>query len=181
MSKRPADTRTGSSAAPSEPTAAAVSQLVETHLDLVVSYAYRFQDCGLPVIDLIDAGNLGLVEAAHRFDASSDGTFVHCASWWVRQAMIHAIADRSGSPAMTAYALATPLELFAPAGPAEVDEWIAECLCDCDDGSDDDHGHRDIDNSVGDDGDAVDGMSFQVERQAVGTRAHAQRLRSHLN
>lgn len=76
VSKRPTDTRGVASVVPSESNTAAVAQLVEANLRLVVSYARRFHGCGLPLLDLINAGNLGLIEAAVRFDSSRDSTFV---------------------------------------------------------------------------------------------------------
>jgi len=108
VSKRPSDARSGVSVVPSAPTTEAVSQLVETNLRLVVKFAHRFQYCGLPIVDLIHAGNIGLVEAARRFDASRHASFVGYASWWVREAMVHAISDRANAPLLSPSVVTTP-------------------------------------------------------------------------
>jgi RNA polymerase primary sigma factor len=108
VSKRPSDARSGVSVVPSAPTTEAVSQLVETNLRLVVKFAHRFQHCGLPIVDLIHAGNIGLVEAARRFDASRHASFVGYASWWVREAMVHAISDRANAPLLSPSVVTTP-------------------------------------------------------------------------
>ena len=50
--------------------------------------------CGVPLLDLIHEGNLGLIEAARRFDPSRNVKFITYAVWWVRQAMMHALSDR---------------------------------------------------------------------------------------
>jgi RNA polymerase primary sigma factor len=70
----------------------ALSQLVEGNLRFVVSYARRYRGCGIPVLDLIHEGNLGLIEAARRFDPSRNVKFISYAVWWVREAMMQAMA-----------------------------------------------------------------------------------------
>lgn len=72
----------------------ALSQLVEGNLRFVVSYAKRYRGCGLPALDLIHEGNLGLIEAARRFDPSRNVKFISYAVWWVREAMMQAMADQ---------------------------------------------------------------------------------------
>ena len=162
MSKRPTDTRGAASVVPSESNTAAVSQLVEANLRLVVSYAHRFHGCGLPLLELIHAGSLGLIEAARRFDSSRDSRFVSYASWWVRQAMIHALADRTNAQPMPTAVLVTPtVNRAASTIPAGLD-----CLEELDDVDD----VLDFDQSF-----------EEILSRANDTPRHADRLRSHLN
>ena len=74
---------------------AALSHLVESNLRFVVSYARRYRGCGVSILDLIHEGNLGLIEAARRFDPSRNVKFISYAVWWVRQAMVHAMSDQT--------------------------------------------------------------------------------------
>jgi RNA polymerase primary sigma factor len=70
----------------------ALSRLVESNLRMVVSYAGRFRHLGVPALDLIHEGNLGLIEAGRRFDPDAGLSFIAHAFWWVRQAMLHLLA-----------------------------------------------------------------------------------------
>ena len=74
---------------------AAVSKLVESNLRFVVSYARRYRGCGVSILDLIHEGNLGLIEAARRFDPSRNVKFISYAVWWIRQAL-HSAVQRQG-------------------------------------------------------------------------------------
>ncbi len=67
--------------------------LVEGHLRFVVSYVKRYRNRGVPLLDLIHEGNLGLIEAARRFEPETNGAFITYAMWWVRQSMVHVIAE----------------------------------------------------------------------------------------
>ena len=71
----------------------ALARLVQANLRVVVCYAKRFRNLGVPLLDLIHEGNLGLIEAARRFDPSSNEQFQPAALWWIRQAMMHLLAE----------------------------------------------------------------------------------------
>lgn len=68
-------------------------RLVEGNLRFVVKESRKFEGMGLDLLDLISEGNLGLIEAAKRFDPKRENKFLTYASWWVRQAIFHALAE----------------------------------------------------------------------------------------
>lgn len=74
---------------------AALRRLVEGNLRFVVSYAKRYRGLGVPFLDLIHEGNLGLMEAARRFDPDRNVKFITYAVWWVRQAITHALSGQT--------------------------------------------------------------------------------------
>ena len=71
----------------------ALKRLVEANLRFVVSYCKRYRNLGIPYLDLIHEGTLGLMEAAKRFDPARNVKFISYAVWWVRQSIFHAFSE----------------------------------------------------------------------------------------
>jgi len=123
----------------------ALEQLARANLRFVVSVAKRYQNRGLPFADLVQEGNVGLVTAAKKFDPDQGVKFISYAVWWIRQAILAALARQSRSvrlPLNRATELArvlrvserlkqelgrdpTPAEI---SGPAELTESTVEML-----------------------------------------------------
>ncbi len=75
----------------------ALNRLILSNIKFVVSMANRYKNTGVSLSDLINQGNLGLVEAAKRFDPDKGVKFISYAVWWIRQAMIQLLAEQSGT------------------------------------------------------------------------------------
>jgi RNA polymerase primary sigma factor len=75
--------------------AAARQHMIQANLRLVVKIAMDFKDFGLPLLDLISEGNVGLIKAVDRFDPNKGGKLSTYAGWWIRQSVQRALANQS--------------------------------------------------------------------------------------
>ncbi len=72
-----------------------LDKMVRSNLRFVVSVAKKYQNQGVSLADLINEGNLGLIRAAHKFDETKGIKFISYAVWWIRQAILQALAEQS--------------------------------------------------------------------------------------
>ncbi len=70
-------------------------QMITANLRLVVKIARDYEGLGLPLLDLINEGNIGLMKGVERFDASKGAKLSYYASWWIKQSMMRALANQS--------------------------------------------------------------------------------------
>ncbi|HKY61056.1 MAG TPA: sigma-70 family RNA polymerase sigma factor [Gemmatimonadota bacterium] len=73
----------------------ALEKLCRSNLRFVVSVAKKYQNQGVALADLINEGNVGLIRAAHKFDETKGIKFISYAVWWIRQAILQALAEQS--------------------------------------------------------------------------------------
>ncbi len=73
----------------------ALKKLIKHNLRFVVSIAKKYKNFGVPFLDLINEGNLGLIRAAKKFDPDKDIKFISYASWWVKQSIIKFLTEQS--------------------------------------------------------------------------------------
>jgi RNA polymerase primary sigma factor len=75
----------------------ALQELVRRNLKYVVTVANKYKGCGLSLQDLIEEGNIGMIQAAKRFDGERHVKFITYADWWIRQAIMHSLAEQAGT------------------------------------------------------------------------------------
>lgn len=73
----------------------ALQKMTESNLRFVIKIAKKYRGSGIPLLDLINQGNLGLIEAARRFDPERNIRFTSYAVWWIRQSILHFLSEAS--------------------------------------------------------------------------------------
>ena len=73
---------------------AAANELITANLRFVISVAKQYQNKGLDLVDLIQEGNIGMLEAAYKFDETRGYRFISYAVWWIRQSIMRAISEQ---------------------------------------------------------------------------------------
>jgi len=108
-------------------------RLIQANLRLVVKIAHDFKHLGLPLVDLISEGNIGLMKAVDRFDPSKGAKLSTYAAWWIRQYMMRALANQAKTIRLPAYFIQslsrmnrTALQLTEKLGRQPTDAELAE-------------------------------------------------------
>jgi RNA polymerase primary sigma factor len=81
----------------------ALHELVQSNLAFVIKVASQYRNLGVPFEDLVNEGNVGLLEAAHRYDASKETKFVTYAIWWIRKSILRALAEQASTVRVPSY------------------------------------------------------------------------------
>lgn len=81
----------------------ALNELIESNLSFVVKVASEYRNLGLPFEDLLNEGNIGLIEAARRYDASKGTKFITYAIWWIRKSILKALSEHSNLVRVPSY------------------------------------------------------------------------------
>jgi RNA polymerase primary sigma factor len=80
-----------------------LNELIESNLSFVVKVASEYRNLGLPFEDLLNEGNLGLIEAAHRYDGTKGTKFITYAIWWIRKSILKALSEHSSLVRVPSY------------------------------------------------------------------------------
>jgi RNA polymerase primary sigma factor len=70
-------------------------QMIKSNLRLVVKIAREYEDLGLPLLDLVSEGSIGLIKAVERFDPAKGGELSTCVAWWIKQSIKRALTAQS--------------------------------------------------------------------------------------